>query len=193
MTFRRSCVLQCAAILLVAVFVGCNDEQKQKPGGPQGGEQGIRGKEWVAGLCSLPSAGNCDASNTCSGGSCNVGLTTNGTGGVSLTLNNQPLTNAGQIVCVAQGASITWSTSPQAGQHSSFLIDFGNVAPFTNALTYGSGADTQPASYVAAGSKGCYKYNAKVCPIPAIAGPNALSCGENDPKVIVGSGGTFAK
>jgi hypothetical protein len=194
MTIQRRCVSLCAALFLVAVLAGCNDEGREKGGGGEGGHQGIQGKQWVAGLCNLPSAGNCDASDSCaSGSSCNITLANDGSGGVNLTLNGHPLTNAGQIVCVAQGASITWSVAASAGQHNSFLLDFGNVAPFSNNLTYGGGTDTQPASFTAAASNGCYKYNAKVCAIPATAGPTALSCGENDPKIIVGSGSTLTR
>ena len=113
-----------------------------------------------------------------------------------MTLNGQALTNTDKIVCASQGAAITWSNTPPPPpptQHFSFLLDFGNVAPITSALTYGSGSDTQPATYTVASANGCYKYNVKVCPVPANPGPTALSCGEIDPKIIVGSGGTLTR
>jgi hypothetical protein len=112
-----------------------------------------------------------------------------------MTLNGQALSNTDKIVCAAQGAAITWTNAPPPpqGQHNSFLLDFGNVAPIVGSLTYGSGSDTQPATYTVASANGCYKYNVKVCPIPATAGPTTLSCGQIDPKIIVGSGGTFTR
>jgi|SRR6185312_14318584 len=196
MTFQRSCVLQCAAMLLVVVLTGCNDGGKHKREGGEGGQQGFHGTEWVAGVCSLPSTGNCDAANTCSpGSSCDIGVSTDGTGVVNMTLNGRALTNTDKIVCAAQAAAITWSNSPAPppGKHFSFLLDFGNVAPITSGLTYGSGSDTQPATYTVASANGCYKYNVKVCPIPSTPGPTALACGEIDPKVIIGNGATMKK
>jgi hypothetical protein len=192
MTFHRRYVLPCVAIWFVVALAGCNDEGKQKGGGGEGGKEGIQGT-WVAGACNLPSTGNCTAANTCTPGSCNIGVSTDGSGGVNMTLNGQALTNPDKIVCTAQGAAITWTNAPPPGQHYSFLLDFGNVAPFTSSLTYGNGSDTQPATYTVAGANGCYKYNVKVCPIPANPGPTTLSCGEMDPKVIVGSGGTLTR
>ena len=150
--------------------------------------------QWVAGACNLPSTGNCNTSNTCApGSSCNIDVSTDGSGGVNMKLNGQMLTGSDKIVCAAQGAAITWSNTPPPGQHYSFLLDFGNVAPITSGLTYGSGSDTQPGTYSVASANGCYKYNVKVCPIPATPGPTALSCGQIDPEIIVGSGGTLTR
>jgi hypothetical protein len=184
-------VLWFVAVLLVATLVGCKEEKKVKE------PEGIKGFPSAAGVCSLPAAGNCDTvnnTNVCTpGGSCNVGLAINSNQGVDLTLNNQPLTNLQQIVCVPTNATINWSVTPPPGGHSSILLDFGNAAPFNVTppapyLTYATGSDTQSVSEQVASSNGCYKYNVKVCPIPATAGPTALACGESDPKIIVGSG-----
>src|SRR5579884_298735 len=175
MTIRHRYVLQSAAILLVAVLVGCKDKNA---GGPTNGQQGPPGTLWVAGLCNLPSAGNCTTANTCTATACNVGVSTDGTGAVNMTLNGQALTSADKIVCAAQGAAVTWSNTPPPGQHFSFLLDFGNVAPITNSMTYGNGSDTAPATYTVASANGCYKYNVKICPVPSSAGPNTLACGE---------------
>lgn len=187
MVLHRSFVVWFAVISLLVILPGCTKQTQQMAPG-----RGTQGFPSPAGVCSLPASGNCTANSTCSaGGSCNVGLTVNSNQGVDLTLNGQQLTDTRQIVCVSQGASITWSASASPGQHSSFLLDFGNAAPFTNNsyLTFATGSDTQSATQTAANSNGCYKYNIKVCPIPAAAGANKLACGESDPKVIVGDGG----
>lgn len=196
MTFQRSCVLQCAAMLLIAVLAGCNDDGK-KAGGGDDGKRGIQGPQWVAGACNLSSTGNCNGPNTCAPGtSCSIDVTPDGNGGVNVKLNGQPLANPDKIVCAAQGAAITWTSTPPPPpptQHFSFLLDFGNVAPITSGLTYANGSDTQPATSTFASANGCYKYNVKVCPIPPNPGPAPLACGEIDPKIIIGSGGTLTK
>ena len=186
MVHQRRSVLWLAIIFILAILMSCTKEKTQQPPPTK--------IQWTptAGVCNLPAAGNCTtgaSGNSCvSGGSCNIGLAINASQGVDLTLNGQALSNSYQLVCVPQGTKITWSVS---AAHSSFLADFGNATPFSdnNNLTYITGSDTQPASYTATNNNGCYKYNIKVCPVPETAGPGALSCGQQDPKVIVGSGG----
>ena len=187
MVLHRSYVLGCAVILLLVV-VGCSKPPQQIAAG--GGVQGFPSS---AGVCSLAASGNCSPTSTCSaGGSCNVSVAVNSNQGVDLTLNGQALTDPRQIVCVPQGGSITWSVSAPPGQHNSFLLDFGNAAPFTNNgyLTYATGSDTQSSTGTTPSANLCYKYNVKVCPIPATPSSNPLACGESDPKVIVGNGGS---
>lgn len=186
MVADRSHVLWFAVISLLLTTASCTKETK--PVMP------VRTQAFPsqAGVCSLPASGNCTANSTCSaGGSCNVSLAVNANQGVDLTLNGQALADPRQIVCVPLGGSVTWSVSATPGQHNSFLLDFGNGAPFTNNsyLTYVTGSDTQSATEATANANGCYKYNVKVCPVPAAAGTSKLLCGESDPKVIVGDGG----
>ena len=189
MVSHRNPVLWFTVISLLVIAAGCSKEVKQiAPGRMQGFPS-------AAGVCNLPATGNCTtgaSGNSCSaGGSCNVALTINSSQGVDLSLNGQALTDPRQIVCVPQGGAVTWSVSATPGQSNSFLLDFGNAAPFTtnSNLTFATGSNAQPASQTTASVNGCYKYNVKVCPVPATPGMTPLACGESDPKVIVGDGG----
>lgn len=190
MVLHRSSVVCFAVILTVVLLPGCRNEQPQ--GIAPGGSPGENKFPSAAGVCKLPASGNCGDDNKCLPGQpCNVSLSVGSGQTVDVTLNGKLLTDVHRLVCVPQGASITWTAPASAAAHSSFLLDFGDAAPFTNTdLTYATGSDTQPVTGTTATANGCFKYNVKVCPIPPNASAGKLHCGQRDPKVIVGDGGS---
>jgi hypothetical protein len=183
MVLQRNGVLWLVVPLLV-LQIGCHKGQGLR-GGPHPANF-----IFEAGICDPPlsRAANCSGGatgNTCTGSACNIGLSITGTSGVALTLNGQPLMNTHGIVCVDKNAAITWSTAP----NTNFLLDFGNTAPLQNqTVTYVTGTDTNPANYTTMATNGCYKYNVKVCANVSMPQPSAITCGEIDPKVIIGDG-----
>lgn len=189
MVLQRTAAWWFAVILLFVTFAGCRKkEQVQLLGGAQA-------FDWseTAGVCTLKTTGNCTkgpSGNYCAKDStCNVALKINGNQ-VDLYLNGQLQALTGsKIVCVEQGTAITWSVS-NPPTNASFLADFGNAAAFSDNqfLTYFTGTAGQAITRTVANADGCYKYNIKVCPVPATVGPTPLGCGESDPVVIVGSG-----
>jgi hypothetical protein len=196
MVFQRRAVLSVAVVPLLVMLGGCTKEVKKELG-QEHVPLAAASFPSKAGVCKYVSTGNCttgSTGNSCTpGGPCNISLAINGNQGVDVTLNGaaQPLPSP-QIVCVPKSTPITWNV-PAAS--SSFLADFGNGTPFSDNqnLTYITGATGQPSTDSTINEDGCYKYNIKVCPIPLAPGSGALTCGETDPVVIVGSGNTLAK
>lgn len=180
-------------IVLAFAFQGC-EKQATPPDNDLGG-----GKKTLAfPACNLKrTASSCPVSNICKGPSCAIDVSADKTGGVTVKLNNTTLTDNKAVVCVDQGATITWSTD----NNFNFLGDFGQDTPFVSAtafsaLTYftgdgGSTANSTPHPYKGTTTQAdkCYDYNLKVCPYPQNPSYTPVQCGERDPIVIVGNGG----
>ena len=142
----------------------------------------------VAGACSETwSDTYCDSTNECNSGTCTVDLQANGASASAKIHGQNPQAPKDQYICVKPGASLKFQ-SPASAMNSpnQFVADFGGISPWQSARAYvvggGSTADTETA---VTSSTTCFKYNLYVCN-SATAPSLTVSCGVQDPKVIVG-------
>jgi hypothetical protein len=143
----------------------------------------------IAGACSETwSDTYCDSTNECDSGICTVNVVANGASATAKIQGQNPQSPKDKIICVKPGASLLWQAPASSmGAPNQFIGDFGGISPWQSARAYvlggGSTSDTETA--VSSTTK-CYKYDLYVCNSAGSA-TAAVSCGVDDPKIIVGN------
>jgi hypothetical protein len=143
-------------------------------------------------VCSDHYSGNCTpGTNVCTAGSnCNITFSINtSTSGVNVFLNGTAMSS--EFICVPKNASnaVAWNSIVSGTTPTNFVVDFGNAVPFlTSTSNVITGSSNAPAVTTSTPNvDACYKYDVKVCNNVTAPSGAPITCGEYDPKVIVGN------
>ena len=166
----------------LCLFSACEKQTTKSGGG------GALLPPGAPGACSDTWANYCDGTNTCSSGTCTVNVMASGSGATAKIQGQNPVSPKDKYICVAQGASLQWQSPNSAmGSPNQFIGDFAGLSPWQSARAFvaggGTTSDTEAANTV---QNKCYKYTLYVCN-SAIAPSLTVSCGVDDPKIIIGN------